>query len=365
MTRSGRKLRVCYILAYYSPDYIRSVTLVAALEKIEEIELFQARNRSLGLWRYLQALGRLFYIRWRHNPDYYILGFRGHEIFWLVRLITWGKFLVFDELMSPYDAILNEKKSVQSGGLLDFLLYICEKMILHAADLVLTDTEAHRTFLQQLFQLSQDKIVALPVAANEKLFTPTCQQASAECVSDKPFSILFYGSFLPLHGIEIILQVAFLLRDEPLSFTLIGGSSRDGENLRERVRELGLHNVKHFRWVNFVDLPGLIKNCDLGLGGPFGNTAQGRRVVTAKTSQFLAMAKAVVVGRTDEGNGFVDKQNALLVPQGDAQALAESILWACQHREALVSIGCQGRYLYNDRFSLAVVEKCWREILLG
>ena len=44
---------------------------------------------------------KLINIRIRHNPDYYILGFREHEIFWIVRLLTARKYLIFDSLISP------------------------------------------------------------------------------------------------------------------------------------------------------------------------------------------------------------------------------------------------------------------------
>lgn len=363
MSKISRKVRVCYVLAYHSPDYVRTTTLLAALERMENIELFQARNCSPGLWRYMQALGRLLYIRWFNNPDYYILGFRGHEIFWIVRLIVRGKFLIFDEFVSPYDAMVNERRKIRSGSLLSYLLYRVERLMLQAADLILTDTEAHRIFFSRLFRIPQSKIVALPIATDEKLFAPIIRQSSKNRGQDRSFTILFYGSFLPLHGIDIIVQVAFRLRDEPLHFILIGGNRQNSEDLREKIYEMDLHNVKHHRWVDFATLPELIDSCDLGLGGPFGNTGQGRRVVTGKTCQFLAMAKAVVVGQTEEDNGFIDKQNVLLVPQGDINSLTEAILWAFHNRKVLEYIGCQGRCLYDERFSLKIVEQCWRKIL--
>lgn len=357
----GRKLRVCYVLAYYSPDYIRTSTLVAALKRVAEIELFQARNTTPGAWRYLQTLGRLLYVRLRYNPDCYILGFRGHDIFWPVRIMAWRKILIFDELMSPSDAIINEGKRTGKGAL-GRLIFLYEKLILHLADLVLTDTNSHKSFLMRFFSLSDEKVAALPVAADEVLFLPAEQMPGVN-VPGNLFNLLFYGSFLPLHGIEVILDAASLLCEEPIRFTLIGGGRRDEQRLREKINRLGLDNVRYLRWVDFADLPGLIAKCDLGLGGPFANTAQAGRVVTGKTFQFLAMAKPVIVGRTDESAGFVDKGNVLMVSRGDARALADAVMWAFHHREELVTIGVRGRQLYNEQFSLAVVEKRLREIL--
>ncbi len=358
----GRKLRVCYVLAYYSPDYIRTLTLVTALKMVQGVELFQARNTTPGAWRYVQTLGRLLYIRLRYNPDCYILGFRGHDIFWPVRIMAWGKILIFDELMSPSDAIINEGKRSRKGTWGGRLIFLYEKLILHVADLILTDTVSHKSFLMRFFSLSEEKVAALPVAADEELFFPAVQIPRGK-VPGKFFNLLFYGSFLPLHGIEVILDAASLLCEEPIRFTMIGGARRDEQRLREKINRLGLDNVRYLRWVDFTDLPELIAECDLGLGGPFADTAQARRIVTGKTFQFLAMAKPVVVGRTDESHGFVDKVNALMVSRGDARELVDAVMWAFHHREELISIGVRGRRLYDEQFSLAVLEKRLREVL--
>ena len=356
-----KKMRVCYILAYYSPEYIRTVTLIAALKKINGIELYEARNTSSGLLRYAQTLWRLCLIRLRYNPDCYILGFRGHEIFWVVRLLTWGKILIFDELMSPSDAIINDRKKVIGGVFSGYLLRLCEKAMLHTADFILTDTSLHKSFFSEQFSISASKIFVLPVSADEELFNqPVIQQIP----TNDRLNILFYGSFLPLHGIEFILKAANILRDLPVQFTLVGGTFRDEKRLRNTVEEFELHNVNYVRWVDFSGLPKLIRECDLGLGGPFGNTAQSLRVITGKTFQYLAMGKAVVVGQIETTNGFVDKKNCFLIKQGDPQALANTVLWALQNREKLAKIGCEGRKLYEEQYSIALLVKGWREIFL-
>jgi glycosyltransferase involved in cell wall biosynthesis len=171
------------------------------------------------------------------------------------------------------------------------------------------------------------------------------------------FEVLFYGSFLPLHGMEVILETAALLRDQPVNFTLIGGHKADLSQFRERMATLGLQNVKHVKWVDLEELPRWIAAADLGLGGPFGNTGQARRVITGKTFQFLAMGRAVVVGETDEDYGFRDKVNCLRVPQGDAVSLASAIQWARDHGQELERIGLEGRLLYQERFSVRMASK--------
>ena len=353
---------VCYILSYYSPNYIRTQTLTQALNEIENVTLIEARNTNPGISRYFQTLFRLLKIRIRKHPDVYILGFRGYEIYWPVRLLTLGKILIFDHFMSPYDSLINETDRIKQGSILDKLVYTYEKAILKNANLVLTDTYSHQKFFAQQFDISKEKIHAIPVGANEKLFFPKPQHPSQHNKEDT-FTILYYSTYLPLHGIDIILESARILQSYPIHFTLILGRLKKLQGLFNEINITELTNVAHIPWVKYSDLPEWVNNADLCLGGPFGNTGQARRVIAGKTFQFLAMAKPAVIGQIDYDYGFSNQKNCLLVPQGDANALAQSILWGFHHRQELDAIGKYGREFYMNNFSLRVIRNKLATIL--
>lgn len=338
--------RLCYILCYRQPDYVRSMSLLAALRRMRGAVVLEAVNESTGWMRYVETIARLVRCRLTGRSDLYVLGFRGYEIFWVVRLLTAGRVLVFDHMMSPYDSLLNERKAIRRGGLLDALVYRYERGILRFSDLVLTDTESHRRYFAELFGISPGKIAAIPVGTDESLFRP---HPGAAAEGDGLLHVFFYGSFQPLHGVPVILEAARLLRGSPVHFTVVGGKGPgegghgDGEEPLPGVTRLG--------WVPYRELPAMIARTDLCLGGPFGDTGQARRVITGKTFQFLAMGKPVVVGRTEDDAGFEDRRNCLLVPQGSGEALAEAIRWCLENRDRLAEIGRNGRLLYERRFS--------------
>src|SRR5262249_27005003 len=95
-----------------------------------------------------------------------------------------------------------------------------------------------------------------------------------------------------------------------------------------------------------------IADAGLSIGGPLGNTPQARRVVTGKTYQCLAMAKAVVVGDTEAATEFEDRANCLLVRQGSPEALAEAIAWAAEHRDETRAIGLRGGESFERSFTV-------------
>jgi glycosyltransferase involved in cell wall biosynthesis len=334
-----------------------------ALSGCKKIQLFQAVNTGRGLIRYAETLYKLIKVKIRHHPDYYILGFRGYELYPIVRLITFGKKLIFDHMMSPYDSLINEKKKFRQGGLVDFFIYHYEKWILHSADIVLTDTPSHQTLIVNTFAVPQDKIHAIPVGADEDLFFP--RQHHPMQTDKKEFHVLFYGSFLPLHGVDVILHAASLLKKEPIYFTIIGGNRVNLNSFHATIKKLNLENVQHIAWVDQNELPRYIHNADLILGGPFGNTGQATRVITGKTFQALASGKPVIIGETDNDSYFQDKINCLIVPQGNPDSLADAIRWSYIHSDLLPEIGEKGRELYLDNFSIDCIKKRFLSKICG
>lgn len=346
-----RLTQLAYVLAYRAPDYIRSQSLLHALGNCNHIELLVARNRSTGINRYVETWRALRQLRKTHTPDVYVLGFRGHEMFWPVRWLTRGKPLVFDALMSPSAALREENKAGWLGRLLAPVMRRLERSILHHADLVLTDTMQHAAFYETQFGLSKEKILVIPVGAVE---TGALSEAAEEIeATETPFSVLFYGSMLPLHGTDIIVSAAAQLSDLPIRFDFVGGNARQAQRLRDLCATYGVTHYTHRRWIPLDELIAVdIPRANLCLGGPFGGTPQARRVITGKTSQCLVLGKATIIGAIDEDTGFLDKHNCLLVPQADATALAATLRWSFAHRDALSGIGQRGQALYHERFSV-------------
>lgn len=360
MPNRDNPIRICYILSYRVPEYVRTQSLLQALGRIPGIEVLKAVNGARGIWRYAQTLRRLLSLRTQKDPDWYILGFRGYELFWIVRMMTWGRPLIIDHLMSPYDSLVHERKRVREGGILAGIIRRYERSILRHADIVLTDTRQHRSHLADLFGVDPGKIYPIPVGTDEALFRPAEVPGGGEGI----FHVLFYGSFLPLHGIDLILGAAQILRDTPIRFTVIGGTGKALRVFHDTRERLRLHHVVHRKWVPFVRLPDLIRRADVCLGGPFGGTGQAHRIVTGKTLQALAMGKAVIVGATGNDDGFRDKENCLLVPQKDSEELARAIRWCFENRDRLPEIGTRGLRLYRERFSVNRIQEILRGVLI-
>jgi len=357
-----KKKKVCYVLSYRDPHYIRTRTIVNALSMINEVEIHKAINKSrINIIRYIETIVKLILIIIKKRPDCYIIGFRGHEIFWPVRLLAHGKKIIYDLMMSPYDSIVNERMYITKGSVLDSILYKYENLVLHNSDVIITDTESHRLYFIGLHKLPEDCVIAIPVSTDERLFLKNFEREECSKYCEKIFSVLFYGSFLPLHGMHVIINAARRVSDKPIEFMLVGG----GIKVEKILKKMNLKNVRHIPWVKFNELPRLIENADLCLGGPFGNTGQAKRIITGKTFQILAMGKPIVVGMNAEHNGFIDKINSFVVNQQNSEDLANAILWAFENQKILKDIGKKGQMLYKQKYSTEKVVNDLRDIIMN
>lgn len=345
-------MRICYVLSYRSPDYIRSSSLVSALGNLEEIILFKAINDSTGPARYLETLAKVKRIHKAHKPDIYILGFRGHELYWPLKTIIGSTPIIFDVMMSPSLALAQENQYGRLGKIASWITTPIEKKMLHDCALILTDTQAHADIFSSFYQLSPSKVKPIPVGAIED--APTMNNPGM----NERLKIIFYGSFLPLHGFDYIAQAFFQLKHLPIDLHLIGTNEKIENQLKNKFsndEHLRIHTKK---WVPFKDLiEKELPSSDICLGGPFGNTPQANRVITGKTSQALSQAVPTIIGSIDNNEIFIDKYNCLLVEQGNPNQIKESILWAFNNREKLQQIGNNGRELYQKHLSLRIIKR--------
>ena len=347
-------MKIAYVLCYRDPNYLRTITLTRALASIDGVELLIVKNKRRGPLRYVETPLRLVLLRLRHRPAISVVGFRGHEIFWALYPLLARSRIVFDEFVNLHCWLVDERKVVGSSSPLTRLIDWYVRWVLRRSAVVLEDTDAQADYSAHVYAAPRDKYAVVPVGADERIFYQRPQLPR----TDGRFEVLFFGTMLPLHGMDILLGAIELLkttsRIEGIHFTLIGGrgNRRVLDAIGTFVRDHKLdEDVTYISWVPYHELPERIATADLCIGGPLGDTPQARRVVTGKTYQFLAMGKATLVGETEARTEFIDRDNCLLVPQRSYQAVADAIVWAASHREETKEIGSRGRAYYERAFA--------------
>jgi glycosyltransferase involved in cell wall biosynthesis len=349
-------MKIAVITCYFMPDYVRARTLRAALTQLPGVKLIIIKNSHTGLLRYPEILWKIWQVKRRQKPDAYLLTFRGQEILPFVLTLAGAKPLLFDEFIVPSAYLSEQHQKSAAIRIKYFLIRVSAPFYRHwlsRCRAILTDTQSHAELSARLNHLNLSTYHVVPVGTDEGLFKPAPVRKESDI-----FRVFYYTTGMqPLHGIPVVLEAAGILKaHKDIEFFMVGGKKPMQKAVR-RATDNGAQ-VHYERWIAFEDLVATIQDAGLCLGGPFGDTQQAHHVVTGKTYQFLACGVPVVVGASEAtAEYFVDKQNTLVVPQGDAASLAKAVLWAKSHPAEIRGIADEGRTLYEKRFSTAAIAK--------
>jgi glycosyltransferase involved in cell wall biosynthesis len=241
----------------------------------------------------------------------------------LLSLIAAGK-VVFDPLAARYETKIVDWRRKRADSPAAWWNRMIDAAAFRLSDLVLADTAGHKDYYCRMYGLDRAKVEVLPLGYDDEIFR---MKESAPRADSGPFSVLFFGSFLPLHGAEVIVDAARIVagRAAGVRFILIG----EGQTLpaaKAAAESAGLANVEFRGRMPARELPSAIAKADLCLG-IFGRTEKARRVVPHKVFQSMALGKAVVTARTPAVEEFfADGETIVLCDEPLAESLAEAVL---------------------------------------
>jgi len=264
--------------------------------------------------------------------------------------------LIFDPLASRFETKILDWRRKPEDSLPAWWNRTLDRLAFKLSDLVLADTQAHKDYYVHKFRLRAEKIEVLPVGFDDRIFTASLADAAAarrERMEATPFAVMFFGSFLPLHGVETAIRAAHRVweEDKTIHFTFIG-SGQTWPRARKLAVELGLVNVTFEGWLDQSSLAQKIANeADLVLG-IFGQTEKAARVVPHKVFQAMALRKPVVTAATPACQEFfTHRQNIYFSPAGDADSLARAILELRADSSLRESIADRGYELVREKFT--------------
>ena len=340
-----RRTNILY-LGTYERDYPRNRLTIAALRRagymVEEIHspiwTNSADKTSLlkspvTLLRLALRLSRAYVMliarlgaRFR-NSDVVMIGYIGQ-----LDMLVLGPFarflrrpLIFNPLITLTDTLIDDRRKFRATSTIARCIRLCDALSLRLPDTVLVDTLENAAYLTKLFGVNADRLHVVPVGADEETFIPT-PRAPDECSGDKArITVLFYGTMIPLQGVETIVRAAKLLQgDVDTRFEIIGTGQMLAP-VQSLARELSITNMDFVPRVPFHELPSRIVRADIVLG-IFGETEKAGRVVPNKVYQAMAMGAAIVTRDSGAARAVLaDGASALLVPPGDPDALANAI----------------------------------------
>lgn len=281
------------------------------------------------IWRYLRT----------PTHDFALVSYPGQLDVLVLRPFAWlrRKPLLFDWFISAYDTIVNDRGLIAPRNPVAWTLWCGEWLAAHAATRTFMDTATHARHMESIFHLIPNSIGHVWVGAETLFF----QHDSAPTVpAGDTLRVLFYGQFIPLHGIETIIGAARLTRGQAIRWTLVG-RGQDAPRIREWLAADPLPNVEWIDWITYAGLPAAIADADVCLG-IFGTSDKAASVIPNKVFQIVAMRKPLVTRDSPAMREMLTDAPPCvqLVPPGDAKALADVIRGLAATRRTITRASC-------------------------
>jgi glycosyltransferase involved in cell wall biosynthesis len=346
-------LRVLYF-GTYERGYPRNAQVISCLRRagVDVVErhasVWEGREHKFAAGAgsaFRLAAAELSLLRRRDDDfDVLVVGYPGHFDLAAAKRVARGRPIVFNPLVSLADTFVEDRLRFRPGSTPARVLERIDRAAFRAADLVVADTEAQADLFRTL---GARRVEVCFVGAEERVFAPGWKPAA-------DFVALFVGKLIPLHGVETILAAARLSPD--VAFRVVGSGQLDG------VLAARPANVEWVLWIEYEHLAGELHACGCALG-IFGTSAKAGRVIPNKVFQALACGTPVVTADTRAVRELLDRRSAVLVPPGDAAALAEAVGQLAADPKLTARTAAAGLDAYRRSASEEILGARWRALL--
>ncbi len=260
--------------------------------------------------------------------------------------------MVWDVLNSLY-LITTERGIQQRSRFTVALIRWMERLACRLPDLLLLDTSQFIDWFRDTHSIETSQFRIVQIGADDRYFHPleSPEQACGEVAN---FRVIYYGSYIPNHGVEGIIQAARLLKEDGVSFEMIG-TGPDLPKAKALSQEYNLENVTFIDWLERPELAKHIARSDLVLG-VFGATQQNLLTNNNKIYEGFAMRKAVVSARTPALPEVLEHGVHLyLSRRGDPQSLADAIRVLKADPDLRARLSENGKLIFHQHFDVTQI----------
>lgn len=255
--------------------------------------------------------------------------------------------VIFDIFISDYENMVENRKLVKIGSIKAKLMWFLDEYMPKWADFSFLDTQEHADFYAKKFKKNRKKMDGVLIGSDDTRFKEVKVKKN-----NNEFIVLFFGSFIIGHGIDVILRAAkHLEKYKKIKVKLIGTGQIYDEmvNLSKNLKN---KNVEFVGWVDQINLPPYIAKADIILGVFEPNLIKITRSIPTKLFELSPMKKVFLTGRTPAVEHYcIDEHDVLFCKLGDDKELALKVLKIYNNPELKKKIEKNVYKLYQKEFT--------------
>lgn len=260
----------------------------------------------------------------------------------LLRCFTPKKFLIY--VLDIWPACL-AAMNVYEGSFLYAFMKIVSKWVYAKADVLTYSSKRFQGYLKAVHDIDVPDEWYMPQFADDVFAEPLPLK---EPTDEK--QLVFAGNIGKVQAVEVLIEAAALLRDEPVHWHIIGDGS-NYEGCKELAEKLDLRDkVTFYGRKPLEDMPGYYAMSDAMLVS-MRNDISVNDTLPGKVQSYMAAGKPVLGSIAGETAYVIDKAECgLCAPPDDPKAFADVVRQFLAHPNA-AQMGQNGRNYYQQHFT--------------
>lgn len=300
-------------------DYLRNTQEIENIKEQGGNVKVIGSNSQKYIVRLLHVYSRLLFCSMK-EIDKVFIGFAPQLVLPVFGWKFKKKEIWIDFFISMYDTLAFDRKKVKPDSLPAKILKWFDCKTIQKADQVIVDTKAHGDYFTEEFGLDTQRCHVLYLKADQNIYYPRVQN-KPQRMKDR-FVVLYFGSVLPLQGLDTILEAVDILKDHRDMYFVIVGPIKDSF-----IKPIS-DSVEYHDWLSQKDLAEYISYSDLCLAGHFNKAInKAKRTIPGKAYIYRAMQKPMILGDNAATHELYneDMPGIYFVEMGNAHKLAECI----------------------------------------
>jgi glycosyltransferase involved in cell wall biosynthesis len=323
-----------------------------------EVTRVPLQHRRAGKFSYLAQYGSFILISGA------ILAFRAlRRPYHLVHVHNMPDALVFSALIpkilgakivldlhDPMPEVMEAIFGLRETSFSVWLLKKVEKWSIRFADAVLTVNKACKQIFSTRSCLAE-KITVIMNSPDEKIFQfrQPSRQNPGQRDHSKPFVIMYHGSLVERHGLDLAVVALGKIRESipTAELRIYGRSTSFLEQVMNSVQKSEFRDaVRYLGSKNLDEISAAIGECDVGIIPNRRNIFTQLNTPT-RIFEYLSQGKPVIAPRTPGILDYFGPQELVFFELGDADDLAAKIEYVFRYPQEIIGIVERGQEIYG------------------
>jgi len=360
-----KKVKKILYMGCYLEDYNRNFMILNGLRK-NGVAIYEYNVASHSVIKNIKFFLKNFKKLISQNFDLILFYSEAYIQFYIAKILALIMRipLVHDIFISKLQTIYDDRKQFRKKKipktLFRIVLYSIDLIECTFANYIILDTYSHIKFFHEKFKVPLRKFRKVYIGAREDIFSPM----KKDKLIDNKYIVGFWGTYIPLHGIDNIIKAAKLLENDKRIKFILKGKGQLYKEMRHLAEELRVNNIEYITEILPWDkLRILLSQIDIGLG-IFGEGNKPIQVIPNKIFEGIAMKIPMITSKSPAIQElFTDYENIILCERSNPESLAKAILILIDNEKLREKIRENAYEIFLKKCSIDAIGKEIHKIL--